>query len=542
MTTKVTSGGTVITRYAPPPGYTGPAAPRPQPPPQSWHPSGQPLGFTQAPPPPAAYQQPPYGGPPPAPYQQHAFPGQFPQGYPSQSFQPQPGFSPSVGYPGPNPYQPLPPKPTAGAHPPYHGHTRHGSLASSYSQPDRHSSLGNHPAIPSAIPRHHSLPSNGADLLRQTESLDPHDLESAFDDECHYFKHPDDVVPELSLGWIQTTTALPATYALPSTFREAELEALAPSKTKPADGECISEYFSKDGAEVQLNTVRVSDSWEHVKDDLIFRELAKSTAQLISYAHMLERYRCQFDPSWVARAPSASPVPELTHSRRTSRAESQTAEGAMEMDEADDVLHNLEQALNTNGRQSRASIHRPRSAMSYHSRASSVSSQRSGVISRPRPLPPVRDSAQEDILAQLGVTGSPKLVYETPGPAFGPPASAHSSRNNSISSANGTLPQPAIHRRQGSQASNVDFNDPWRNQASNSGYRPPSSSSHRSDSGKFYQPDGDLDATPRPKYDRQDSRKRLHVDDDAYGGVRVEDNDETPKQRRKQARIEETGQ
>lgn len=426
-------------------------------------------------------------------------------------------------------------------HPPSHAHTRHGSLATSYSQTDRHSSLGNHPAIPSAIPRHHSLPANGVDLLRQTESLDPNDLESAFDDECYYFKNPDDVVPELSLGWIQTNTALPATYPLPSTFREAELEALAPSKVKPAEGECISMYFSKEKADEQLNTVRVSDSWEEVKDDLIFRELAKSTAQLISYAQMLDKYRCQFDPSWAERAPSMSPVPELTHSRRSSRAESQTAEGAMEMEEADDVLHNLEEALNTNGRQSRASTHRPRSAMSHHSRASSVSSQRSGVISRPRPLPPLRDSAQESVLAQLGVTGSPKLVYETPGPAFGPPASAHSSRNNSISSANGAQPQPYIHRRQGSQASNVAFNNPWSTQASNGGCRPPSSSSHRSDSGKFYQPEGDLDATPKPKYHRQDSRKRLHVDDDAYGGVREDDDEETPKQKRKQARINQPG-
>ena len=188
------------------------------------------------------------------------------------------------------------------------------------------------------------------------------------------------------------------------------------------------------------------------RDDLIFRELAKSTAQLISYAQMLERYRCQFDSSWVARASSASPVPGLTHSRRSSRAESETAGGAMETEEADDVLHNLEQALNTNDRHSRASIHRPRSAISHHSRASSVSSQRSGVISRPRPLPPLRDPGQEDILAQLGVTGSPKLVYETPGPAFGPPVSAHSSRNNSISSANGAQPQSALHKRQSSQA------------------------------------------------------------------------------------------
>ena len=166
--------------------------------------------------------------------------------------------------------------------------------------------------------------------------------------------------------------------------------------------------------------------------------------------------------------------------------------------------------------------------MSHHSRASSVSSQRSGVITRPRPLPPLRDSAQESVLAQLGVTGSPKLVYETPGPAFGPPASStHSSRHNSMSSNGGHHTRPVIHRRQSSQASNPAFENPWPNHPSNvnnntknthyqenktNAYRLPSSSSHRSDSGKFYQPEGDLDATPKPKYDRHDNRKRGHVD------------------------------
>jgi len=70
--------------------------------------------------------------------------------------------------------------------------------------------------------------------------------------------------------------------------------------------------------------------------------------------------------------------------------------------------------------------------------------------------------------------------------------------------------------------------------------RPGSSASQHTAAGSDFHADDDQ-ATPRPRINRMDSRKRAfddHDDSAYYGGVRPDD-DATPKQRRKQQRVDD---
>ena len=371
------------------------------------------------------------------------------------------------------------------------------------------------------------------------------DFEDEYVGECYYARHPEDIQPELSLDTIHWQAPMPEKRALPSTFAEAELEALAPRKPHPPGEECISDYFVASKQEEALLSVRQTDAWDEVKDDITFRDFADVPPTIVPKS-LLGKYIYRTDSTWTMPAQDMTPEPEPT--RRKSEVNSDTSGGAMEIDsrqspksqgrsddvsEQEDVLGGLEQALQQNG---------TTNGSRRHSHASSTASVVSQKISRPKPLPPVRDQAQEDILAQLGVTGSPKMVYQTPGPAFG----ARTSRQNSINSNPSGFPVPPPPRGRPPprpQQRSYSYN-PWitDGQPHRNGYdaeRPRSSASQHTAVGSDFQAD-DQDATPRPKSaHRIDSRKRGYQDDsdDAPGEYTKRENDETPKQRRKQPRV-----
>lgn len=410
------------------------------------------------------------------------------------------------------------------------------------------------------------------------------DLEEAFDGECYYARNPEEINPELSLGVIEWKAPKPTKRALPSTFKDAELEDVAPRPALPSDDESVSGYFIKARRDEALLSVRQMDDWDEVKDSLIYREFPAVCSEHISMPTLVARYQLQFDAEWVARDPSEarSPTPELSRGPTPANAaasgsstgpgadvdrERQSAVLSRERSEEPDChngyLDNLEQALRSDGQRSI-----PPNQTPSHSRASSVASQSRhghGRITRPKPLPPVRDQTQEEMLAALGVTGSPKLVYETPGPAFGPrPSTSGSdrvnSRANSVSSAQGRFPvpppppgpPPSKARPRGHDSwtphSSRSRGDDFRSRRPSNGYnhhrsngyyqeRRGSNSSNRTAPGSDFGGD-DNDATPRARTHNSLSRKRSFADSQEDSRARYDD-DETPKQRRKQPRVQD---
>lgn len=339
-------------------------------------------------------------------------------------------------------------------------------------------------------------------------------LEEDFDGECYFARHPEDIEEHLSLGIIEWKPPLPTKRALASTYQEAELEALASRPLQASDDESVSEFFTKSRREESLLSVRQTDVWEEVKDSLIFREFAAVCSRITSLSEMLDQYKIRFDEKW-ATGDRRSPTPSLTReSTPANDVDMDTYSRQPLASSNNTILNNFEQALRSRSRE--PSQHRER-----HSRTNSVcstTSHHTGKITRPIPLPPIHDPTQEDILAALGVTGSPKLVYQTPGPAYGPaPTTAKRphSRAGSVHSANGMLQPPVqpplkIH-----------------------GY-------HEAD----YDAEPDDQATPRPKLNRFDSSRKRSYADSIAGAIEEcdeEDDETTPKQRKKQARVDGRG-
>lgn len=410
------------------------------------------------------------------------------------------------------------------------------------------------------------------------------ELEEAFDGECYFSRNPEEINPELSLGVIEWKAPISTKRALPSTFKDAELEVIAPRPPLPSDDESVSGYFIQSKRDEALLSVRQMDDWHEVKDSLIYKEFPAKCDEVITMPMLLTRYRFQYDAEWAARDPSEArtPTPELSRGPTPARDDSGERRNSQVMDldqerenavlsgeksEASNshsgYLDNLEQALRSDNRRSVP----PRQTPS-HSRASSVASQHrsgTGKITRPKPLPLVRDQTQEEMLAALGVTGSPKLVYETPGPAFGPrPTTSEServnSRANSVSSAHGRFPvpppPPGLPPPPPQSSQRHGTHDSWSrsrekdrhsrehsngySQYRSNGYtqeRRGSAGSNRTAAGSDFDGD-DNDATPRAKASNDLSRKRSFAD--SRDGSRYEqDNEETPKQRRKHARVQD---
>nr|POE52477.1 hypothetical protein CFP56_77907 [Quercus suber] len=551
---KKAKGNPIITRYPPPPGYQGPTQPQAPYQPVTWTQPGQ-----------AAYGQGSVG-----------YPGSNQQPYgTTQAYTQQlwPGQTQMQQYPPPG-YGHMP------AHPLYAAQNHaypaadptHQSTPSYLSSALSQTGLQNS-AIPcQKIDRQNSasLPGNQTlsdDFLDGNgDPLPPPDptvmtgneLEHGFDGECYFARHPDEVEPELSLGQILWSAPQPTRRALPGVFTEAELEAIAPRHPLSADEDSVSEYFLRSKREETLLSVRQTDLWHDAKHDLIYKEFPAQSSETMSKADLIETYRRRPDPKWSAQdgMQATSPMSEFSRSSSPAMKAEQGNEqhdsvielddvhehdlsGATDLrDEQDDVLGSLEQALystephqpqshppskgfghsrtRSTGHSRSHSRHHSRSQSRTYSRASSVSSASGQKITRPVPLPPVHDQNQEEILAALGVTGEASLVYQTPGPAFGPPPTepvlSHS-RHGSTASRNGSfkvLQVPQHIQSSSYDLWNLDQNDRSRR----TDYRASSVHSQQTDTGSDFHPE-DNDVTPRPISKHADNRKRGFEDDGA---------------------------
>ncbi|KAK5117329.1 hypothetical protein LTR62_005946 [Meristemomyces frigidus] len=367
---------------------------------------------------------------------------------------------------------------------------------------------------------------NGDPLPPQVGPLiEDNDLEAEFDSECYYARHPDEIDSSLSLGLIEWHAPMPSKYPLPSTSAEAELEALAP-KNRLADDPSISEYCTKDKVGEFLGSVRQTAAWDDIKDDAIYRQLSWIGQQLVTMAELLEQYRDRPDPYWDQ--PDAAEAPEKTKLLDENMHDVDANDGLVgtnkkDFEDGSDILGNLEQALNADNAGRLTNAARKQSSR-VHSRASSVASSAGEHITRPKLLAPIRDWDQEGVLAMLGVTGSPKVVYQTPGPALGaaPGSQAdRSSRQNSVLSDHSAR-RPSVHgSANGSETSTHGRNS----------YSPPRPDSRQDDP----------DATPRAKNATWNSnRKRSYHD---FEERRLQDRhwdqeERTPRPRYKQQRVD----
>lgn len=502
---KKSKGNPVITRYAPPPGYV-PGQPGP------WQ---QHYGFSQPSYP--SYPQPPFNST--QPYPQTPWPGPHQQISPAMNYsQSHSSLSPlgasdysaaalawqtPASASAPQSALAYEPRPMS-----FHG-TKRRHRSAPYSQGHSWTTGG-------------VLDGNG-DPMPPRDLMDsqPEELESDFDAECYFARYPDEIDQALSIGFIEWHPALPTKTPLPSTFKEADLDAIAERKPKTLDDDCISIYFTKEKRDECFLSVRQTALWEEVKEDPIFREFPVVPSQIITMSELLEMYRDRPDPVWAAGTPDASreATPDEMCQSQDDVEIDHHSWGKHSTDRNDRVCSN-ERACSVASEQLNGYRHGSHSRS--HSRTASVSSTAGERITRPVPLPPVRDQNQEDLLAALGVTGSPKLVYQTPGPALGAPPQRHStsrtsSRQNSI-----TSNQSFGHLRLPPSASSMQQRTPpydgWKSPEVSYGCsteRPTSANSQqRPASGpdgvfdKNY--DNDNDATPRAKYQGGDSRKRSH--------------------------------
>lgn len=421
------------------------------------------------------------------------------------------------------------------------------------------------------------LDGNGDPYSSELPSSVDYGFDLDFESEAPFAREPDAIQEDFSLGVIVWHPALPTKRALPSTFAEAELEALAPRKPLSSDDESISEYFINERDHENFLSVRQTDTWAEIKDDLIFVEFSEVCDEIIPMERLIAN-RNRPDPNWSApelvKVPSPTPTPEPSqastpseshdYQKMTGQDGEESGAGDMDLDGSQDdasqasvklspdpitaqpsVLDNLEQALfstEADNGQRKPVYQVGRTNGVRTARAGSQQPQHDSYTTtrptRPKALPPIRDRNQEDLLASLGVTGSPKLVYQTPGPAIAPPranSAAPDPRNNPMYNYYGGLyapPPPPMNQRSPSY-------DPWRahEHSRSNGYdyeRPNSVASQHTLPGSDFNPE-DKETTPRPSFNRMDSRKRAYDDEDelADDGKRRQVDDTTPRARRK---------
>jgi hypothetical protein len=169
---------------------------------------------------------------------------------------------------------------------------------------------------------------------------------------------------DLSLGVVTWRPAKQVTRALPATFEEAEEQSLKPPAEKLGNGESVSLYFTAENSYEAFLDVRKTDEWEDIKDDPAF---------VVFTDEEMERNLVSIENCLALRDRWDELVPEVVD------------KGGEDMnDRTWNVMDNLEQALSGD----MEDIKKP---------------------SPPRPAgDSLRDQVQEDILAKLGVTGSPK--------------------------------------------------------------------------------------------------------------------------------------
>ncbi|KAF2708829.1 hypothetical protein K504DRAFT_380862 [Pleomassaria siparia CBS 279.74] len=189
-------------------------------------------------------------------------------------------------------------------------------------------------------------------------------------------KSNEQIDPSLSLGVIIWRPAKQVTRALPSTYDEAEAQALKPAAEKLGNGESVSMYFTVNNSHEAFLDVRQTDEWEHIRHDAVFTVFKDEEMSDPSTLVSLEQCIAERDR------------PDLA----LEETEMNEREGDEEMqDSAWNVMDHLEQALSGQGENTKPiRPHGPNNSS--------------------------RSQAQEDILATLGVTGSPKPASNEPAP------------------------------------------------------------------------------------------------------------------------------
>jgi hypothetical protein len=181
-------------------------------------------------------------------------------------------------------------------------------------------------------------------------------------------KSNEPVDPNLSLGVIIWRPAKQVTRALPSTWAEAEEEALKPPAEKLGNGESVSIYFTWENSHEAFLDVRQTDEWHVIKNDPIF----------VVFPDEKDMDLIPLEECIAKRDRPDEALEEGQEVQDTEMGESSW-----------NVMDNLEQAL-------------------------------SGLTEDAKPETPVhvkastRDQQQEDILAMLGVTGTPKPPSNEP--------------------------------------------------------------------------------------------------------------------------------
>ncbi|KAK0284779.1 hypothetical protein LTR35_005693 [Friedmanniomyces endolithicus] len=533
---KKPKGNPIITYYPPPPGYQGPAQPQPHTP----HPWSQPQSHESG-----GWAQPGYQSYPqhahatPQAYQQPQWSQQQLQAYFQNGLPSGHGYylhSPAYLLPlnswengicaphnaPPQQWQapPLPPPPgTTG------NESRYGQAS-----------------LPHATKVSISPKDGDAGMMPPPppSTTGPDDPDEDFDYN-HFARHPEDVDPNLSLGWLYWQAPLPTRVPLPATFDEAEL--LAEASIKPESHiklETHDEYTTSDyytnarDPESRPNMLKTSAR----DNDSLHKTFPAVCTEMLSKADLMERYRNR--PDRVERERSADAMELDGHNSASTSIERE------ESGDDGDILSNLEQALHA--------------ADGSHDRQATVGNVRSGADSmsvtagersiRPKKTPAsIRGHEQEVILAALGLTGSPKTVFPTPGPARATAAAQSSHQNGSTAATQGPgsraadrwyMRPPHSPPSQSQHLPGLAFD---RRRSGHSSERPRSSSSQHTSAGSDFQTDiADPDATPRPRSSRTNGRKRSYGETENDGSDtrrwRDHDEDKTPRQRRKNPRMD----
>ncbi|KAF2083287.1 hypothetical protein K490DRAFT_69963 [Saccharata proteae CBS 121410] len=391
-------GNPVITRYAPPAGYQ-PQQPPPNGPPGYGQP-GYPAQGYQVPQsyPPQGFQPPAY--PQQQPWQPQNWQQTSPQGYAPQGYsQPPQGWQAPTQTYGPQAYPP-PAQPAQPAPGPMD------SSSAQWQQPQPHSypPYGVVPQDPGLTPTpSHASPAQGprppkrknrqesrnasvtaseppeSHRLYQTDAyaidLGMDDWDQADFEGAIWPKANDPIDTDLSLGIINWHPANQVTRALPSSFEAAEEIGAHPPPPKIGNRDSVSEYFTCENSHEAFLNVRQTADWDHVKSDCIFYEFSDNDKNVINLEEVVA-FRDRPD------LPLDDPEPQ-----------EEALDPGVDRDGDWNVMDNLEQAL----------------ASSEHASIGhkTMSPRDSATGSRP---PPNRDQAQEDLLAALGVTGSPKPI------------------------------------------------------------------------------------------------------------------------------------
>ncbi|KAK4988378.1 hypothetical protein LTR50_004010 [Elasticomyces elasticus] len=414
---KRAKGNPTITRYPPPPGYGGPPQPLAAYPPNVYPPPAQ--GYPTHYPPPQDYS--PQNYPPPTSYGQYPPPQDHPLEL-SYDFQ---GYEqPPYGYERSREYPPSEGRPGRGKHRPFRNLTWQPNKPTSSTKSSETNGTPTQQSV--KIGMLGQAPSLASHKLAPGEE-DPFELD--FESEAPYAHNPEEIVSELSLGLIIWHPAEPVHRAVPSTYQEANLEAMAPAVPKKGEEGCVSRFFTPQNEHESLLNVRQTDYWQVIKDDLIFVEFPARSTLIPLYQVIASRKRPDLNVEGAKTDDHTGDVTGEAMDVDCTGSDYGAHEGSATPVQTErsshNVLDSLEQALfpedHVDGAKPESLSRAGTLTPATRSEKQPSVQRRTSKSSKVKPVLNDKNPNQEDILASLGVTGSPKFVYSTPGPALGAP-------------------------------------------------------------------------------------------------------------------------